>query len=77
MTHTVHQLFQVHEEVLDYRSDYLINNGIPLRLSCETNLDEAREESCFLNPICDVEKLEDGEQLAEAHHKADGVESVC
>lgn len=41
-----------------------------------THLDEAGEESGFLEPVGDVEELEVGEQLAEADHQADGVEGV-
>lgn len=62
---------------LDYISEqfvfiHMINNE-----SCDTHLDEAREKSGFLNPICDMEKLQDGEQLAQTHHKANRVKCVC
>lgn len=40
-------------------------------------MEESWKKLCFLNPICDVEELQDGEQLAETHHKANGVERVC
>ncbi len=46
-------------------------------LSCDTHLDEAREESGFLDPISNMEKLQDGEQLAQTHHKANRVKCVC
>ena len=71
------QLFSEHQDLLDDTFDKMINNEIPPKLSGDTHLDEARKESGFLNPICNMEKLEDREQLAETHHKADRVESVC
>lgn len=54
-----------------------INKDVFVGGNWETHLDKAREESCFLNPICDVEKLQDGEQLAQTHHKANRVKGVC
>lgn len=41
-------------------------NEIPM--SCDTHLDEAWKKSGFLNPVRDMEELQDGEQLAQTHH---------
>lgn len=41
-----------------------------------THLDEARKESGFLDAVRNVEKLQNGEQLAETHHKAHRVKGV-
>lgn len=46
------------------------------RLTFDTHLDEAREESGFLDTVCDVEKLEDGEELTQTHDQAHGVKRV-
>lgn len=39
-------------------------------------MDEAREQPGALDTVCDVEQLQDGQQLTEAHHEAHGVEGV-
>lgn len=49
---------------------------ISLNFELRTHLDEAREESGFLDAVRDVEKLQNGEQLAETHHKAHRVKGV-
>lgn len=49
---------------------------ISLNFELRTHLDEARKESGFLDAVCNVEKLQNREQLAETHHKAHGVEGV-
>lgn len=84
MHQPIHQPLQMDKELLITYFSILIKISTwsimtikRLRLSCDTHLDEAREESGFLNPISNMEKLQHGEQLAQTHHKANRVECVC
>lgn len=42
-----------------------------------THLEKSRKQSGFFNPVCYVVELQDGEEVAQAGGKANGIKGVC